>query len=86
MPGNLVFESPYHPSHGNVFSSVTAAAPTFQLEPMDANLQMARLDLLDTKSLMDIDYSLVGGQDTENYSQPVRGNLTASGLPLPLRF
>lgn len=82
MPGNLVFESPYHPPHSNVFSDVIAAAPDFQLEPMDADLQIAGLDLLDTTALMDLDYGLVGGQDTENYSQPVRGNFPTSGLPL----
>ncbi|KAL7658376.1 hypothetical protein ACMYSQ_004504 [Aspergillus niger] len=83
IPGNLVFDPPFPLPPGYAFSSVYATAPDIQPELMDTDFRTWRFDLLHDTDMMELGYSLPGGQDTENYSHLVGRRLTTLGLPLP---
>lgn len=80
---NLVFEPPYHTPHGYVFGDVNATAPIFQPDSLNTDNQISPSNLPDSTLLTALDHNLIGGQDTESYSQLVGGNVTTLGLPQP---
>lgn len=81
-PGNLAFDLPFPLSHDYAVRNANTAAPVILPDPMDTNPSICRFDMLDTVNLMELDHSLPSGQDTDDFFQPVGGNLTTLGLPL----
>lgn len=81
-PGNLAFDLPFPLSHDYAARNANTAAPVILQDPMKTNPSICRSDMLDAVNLMELDHSLPSGQDTDDFFQPVGGNLTTLGLPL----